>query len=38
MISKCNPEIKDRARKCWEECQEFIMIFQAIINSLGINK
>lgn len=35
MLAKSNPETKDKARKHWKECQEFIMIFQAIINSMN---
>ena len=38
MLAKSNPETKNRAREYWKECQEFIMIFQAIINSMSRNK
>ena len=34
MITKCNPENKDNARKLWQECHELTMIFQKIVNSL----
>jgi four helix bundle protein len=38
MLAKNNPETKGKTREYWKECQEFIMIFQAIINSMNRSK
>jgi len=38
MLSKSNAETTNMTRKYWRECHEFIMIFQAIINSLNKRK
>jgi len=35
MLSKTNPELKERARKLWQEAQELNLIFQKIVNSLN---
>ena len=38
MLVKTNPELKDKARKLWQESQELNLIFQKIVNSLNKKK
>ena len=35
MLSRSNPETKNKTREYWKECQEFLLIFQSIINTLN---
>lgn len=35
ILTKTNPELKDKARKLWQEAQELNLIFQKIVNSLN---
>ena len=37
IISKASPEIKEKAKKLWQEAQELTLIFQKITNSLNKN-
>lgn len=36
MITKCDPDRGENAKKLWKECQELTMIFQKIISSSGL--
>lgn len=38
LLAKCNPEKKDEIIKLWKECQELLMIFQKIVNTLDKKK
>jgi four helix bundle protein len=38
MLTRTNPELKDTARKLWQEAQELNLIFQKIVNSLSRRK
>ena len=38
MLTKTNPELKDKTRKLWKEAQELNLIFQKIVNSLNKKK
>jgi len=38
MLTKTNPEQKDKARTLWQEAQELNLIFQKIVNSLNNKK
>ena len=38
MLTKTNPEVKNSARKLWQEAQELNLIFQKIVNSLNKKK
>lgn len=38
MIAKAEPEIKDEARKLWQEANELQLIFISIINKSRMNK
>ena len=35
MMARCLPDNKDKLRQLWEECQELVLIFQKITNSLS---
>lgn len=38
LLAKCNPEKTEEIRKLWRECQELLMIFQKIVNTLDGKK
>jgi four helix bundle protein len=38
LLAKCNPEKAEEIRNLWRECQELLMIFQKIVNTLDKKK